>query len=591
IIKTLVKHLFVNHQSNYPMTRKIYSLLTSIFCLFLLTTTTAQDGGDRRADLKFNAQPKHMWEVGLHGGHFMVIGDVLPRPSFGAGLHVRRALDYAWSLRLDAMYGRAIGLEPRNSGNSATGPAAANPVLRNLGYDQNDWYHNYKTDFWGVDIQGVFSLNSFNFKNQTRKLNWYVLGGPGVNSFKAWYDAIDEDTGNPYDFNNVDNGLSTGTSRDDRREAASRVKDILDGDYETRAETASGRRSGNNAAEDERQINLHATVGAGVAYRINERINIAIEHQTKVVFGNEGDLLDGYRHRSTFDLTQYRDMINYTNIRLNVNLGNAEKASEPLWWVSPMDLLAEDIAEVKARPKVDMTDTDGDGVIDMIDQEKNSEPGCPVDTRGITLDSDKDGVVDCKDKEPYTPAGFVQSVDADGVAAMPTPNYTTEDDVNKIVDAKIANAATKNSTVVGGVEDWFLPMIHFDFNRYNLKNTAYGPLHHVATVMKQNPNVKVVVEGHTDRTSDNCYNDVLSFNRAKTAIDYLTTRYGISRNRLILRWGGEDTNLVPTEAKNMMNRRVEFKVANGETDMQKPDCRKDAGVGGTNFSGNKEAGY
>ena len=156
------------------MTRKIYSLLTSIFCLFLLTTVTAQDSGNARANLKFNAQPKHMWEVGVHAGHFMVVGDVLPRPSFGAGFHVRRALDYAWSLRLDAMYGRALGLEPRNSGNSLSGPGQANAVLRDLGYNTNEWYHNYKTEFFSVDVQGVFSLNSFNFKNQTRKLNWYV---------------------------------------------------------------------------------------------------------------------------------------------------------------------------------------------------------------------------------------------------------------------------------------------------------------------------------------------------------------------------------------------------------------------------------
>jgi outer membrane protein OmpA-like peptidoglycan-associated protein len=276
---------------------------------------------------------------------------------------------------------------------------------------------------------------------------------------------------------------------------------------------------------------------------------------------------------------------------LNFNIGDSEKASEPLWWVSPMDLLAEDIAEVKARPKIDMTDSDGDGVIDMIDQEKNSVAGYPVDTRGIALDSDGDGVVDGLDKEPYTPAGYVNTVDADGIAAIPNPNYTSEDDVNRIVDAKIAaNAA---ATPVPSYSDWFLPMIHFDFNKYSLKNSSFGSLHHVATVMKQNPQVKVVVAGHTDRTSSNCYNEVLSYNRAETAINYLVSKYGISRDRLVLRYGGEENNLVATNAKNMMNRRVEFSVANGETEMGRPDCRANAGsgAGGTNFQGNKEAGY
>ena len=567
------------------MTRKMYSLLTSIFCLFLLTTVTAQDSGDARANLKFNAQPKHMWEVGVHAGHFMVVGDVLPRPSFGAGLHVRRALDYAWSLRLDAMYGRALGLEPRNSGNSLNGPGQANVVLRDLGYNTNDWYHNYKTEFFSVDLQGVFSLNSFNFKNQTRRLNWYVLAGPGISTYKAYYDATDGTS--IHDFSSVATGLNTSDSRADRKTATSNIKDILDGDYETRAETAAGRRKD----EDSNQLNIHATAGAGVSYRINEKFNIGIEHQVKVIFGNEGDLVDGYRWRTTQDLTQYRDLINYTNIRLNFNIGDSEKASEPLWWVSPMDLLADDIAEVKARPKIDMTDSDGDGVIDMLDQEKNTMADCPVDTRGIILDSDKDGIVDCKDKEPYTPAGFINTVDADGIAAIPSPNYTSEDDVNRIVDAKIA--ANSAATPVPSAADWFLPMIHFDFNKYSLKNSSYGSLHHVATVLKQNPNVRVVVAGHTDRTSSNCYNEVLSYNRAETAINYLVSKYGISRDRLVLRYGGEETNLVATNAKNMMNRRVEFSVANGETEMGRPDCRANAGsgAGGTNFSGNKEAGF
>ena len=569
------------------MTRKIYSLLTCIICLFLLTNLSAQDQGS--AKLRFNAQPKHMWEVGIHGGHYMVIGDVLPRPGYGVGLHVRRALDYAWSIRLDAMIARGYGLEPRNTGGTPTSAAAANSVLKALDYDVNDWYHNYKVEYNSVSLLGVWSLNSFNFRNQARNLNWYLLGGPGVNWFKAFYDATDS-SGTPHDFNNVSNGINPDISRDDRKTSTDRVKEILDGDYETRAEVATGRRSGNGNEIDEIQLNAHATLGVGIAYRINERINIGLEHQATIIFGNEGDLLDGYRHRNVFDLTQYRDLINYTNIRVNINIGNAEKQSEPLWWVSPLDLLADDLAEVKARPKLDLTDTDGDGVIDMIDQEKNTPANAPVDTRGITLDSDNDGVPDYQDKEPHTPAGYVGTVDSDGIANIPTPGYTTEEDVNRIVDAKMADIKAA-IPVNAPASDWFLPMIHFDFNKYTLKNSAYGKLHHVATVMKQNPGIRVVVEGHTDKTSSDCYNDVLSYNRAKTSVDYLVAKYNIARDRLILRYGGESTTLVPTEARNMMNRRVEFRVADAETEMAKPDCRASAGEGGTKFDGNKEAGY
>ena len=222
--------------------------------------------------------------------------------------------------------------------------------------------------------------------------------------------------------------------------------------------------------------------------------------------------------------------------------------SIPLWWVSPLDMLAEDLAEVKARPELDLTDTDEDGVIDMLDQEPSTEKGCPVDTRGVILDSDGDGYTDCKDKEPHSPPGY--DVNGDGIAQIPAgPAPISETDVNRIVDAKIASIPT-----VDPANDWFLPMIHFGLDKYSIKNSEYGKLHNVATVMRLNPGIRVVASGHTDKLAGNCYNDVLSYNRANAAIDYLVSKYGISRDRFVLNWGGENTSLVPTNSSNMMNR-------------------------------------
>jgi len=515
----------------------------------------------------------------------MVVGDVLPRLGWGAGVHFRRAFDYAFSWRLDFNYGQARGLEPRNSGGAGSS-ASANPVLTDLGYGNGtDWFHNYKTDFYSLSLQGIWSLNSFNFKKQIKKMNWYVLGGIGLDTYKAYYDALNGST--PYDFSSIAAIRDLETSRDARKDAKKDLKDLLDGDYETRAEVATGRRSGDGSERDEIQINAHADVGVGISFRLSEKINLGIEHKATIVFGNEGDLLDGYRWRTPQDLTQYRDLVNYTSVRLNFNLGKGEDRSEPLWWVSPMDLIAEDLAEVKARPVLDMTDTDKDGVIDMIDQEKDSRADCPVDTRGVILDSDGDGVVDCDDNEPHSPPGY--KVDTKGVASVPTP-WVDEKGVNQIVETKLAEF--KSTLPTNDPTDWFLPMIHFDSDRYALKNSEYAKLHHVATVMKQNPGVRVVANGHTDKLAGNCYNDVLSYNRANEAINYLVAKYGIARDRFILNWGGENTTIVPANGSNLINRRVEFSVATNESNMGRPDCGvSNAGKGGSKYSGNKEAGY
>jgi outer membrane protein OmpA-like peptidoglycan-associated protein len=208
----------------------------------------------------------------------------------------------------------------------------------------------------------------------------------------------------------------------------------------------------------------------------------------------------------------------------------------------------------------------------------------------MALDSDGDGVADYKDKEPYSPAGYLDRVDkSTGIANVPKEPVLTEADVNRIVDGKIAGlktaldasvASQKNNAIV----DWFLPMVHFDFDRYNVRTSEFDKLYQVATVMKQNPGINVLVSGHADKVSGVKYNDVLSFNRAQAAIDHLVSKYGIERSRLVLNYGGEETTLVKTNKESLMNRRVEFRVAKGESDMGRPTGPK-AG------KGNKHSGY
>ena len=140
--------------------------------------------------------------------------------------------------------------------------------------------------------------------------------------------------------------------------------------------------------------------------------------------------------------------------------------------------------------------------------------------------------------------------------------------------------------------DWWLPMIHFNADRYDIKDSEVGKLRNVAEVMKTYPNKKVAVIGHTDRTASSCYNDVLSYNRAEAAINYIVSKYGISRDRFILNWSGEGDALVDSNGANLWNRRVEFRIATNEAEEERPDCRKNAGKGkGAGYSGNKEAGY
>lgn len=324
-------------------------------------------------------------------------------------------------------------------------------------------------------------------------------------------------------------------------------------------------------------------IGAGLAFRVSPKFNIGLEYTFAQTFGRDGDLLDGDENVDD-NTTSYRDAFHWPHLSLNFNLGgkdkNGNKKSEPLYWANALGMTSDAITALEARPVYDPTDTDGDGIIDAIDDEDNSPAGARVTTKGVTLDSDGDKVPDYKDKEPYSPPGY--TVNADGVAQV--PKAITEADVNRIVDAKIAaiKLPTPKAT------EWFLPFINFNDNRYNVRTTEYEKLYQVATVLKNNPDLKAVVVGHTDARGSEGYNNVLSYNRAKAAIETLVAQFGVSRDRLILNWAGEGSKLVPANGANVTNRRVEFRVAKGETEMARPEGAE-AGKG--NFKGNKDAGY
>ena len=478
--------------------------------------------------------PKDKWEVGVAPGLYIMEGDLKYKSGFSLGAHVRKALDHTFSLRAQGFAG-ILNMETTKDANGVLNafPYGGVETRNNTGQDPR-FFTSASTTVLSGTVQLVISLNANRYDGNVRRFNPYLFLGAGAGSVST-------------KMSGVTNGAGDGKDLELQGRLVSKLTTLAD-------------------------------VGAGLSYRVNERFNIGVEQKAQTVFGKRADLIDGYQYN-------FRDLILNTAVVLNFNIGGKDKA-EPLYWVNPMQQIQNDIAELKARPKFDPTDSDGDGVIDMFDQEKNTVAGNPVDTRGITLDSDADGIPNAKDKEPFSPPGY--KINADGIAQVPKPNYATEEWVNKSIDAKLAEMKANIGTMKSGpsIADWFLPMIHYDFNRYDIKSSEYENLAQVATVMQKNPSVRILVLGHTDAVAKDAYNNGLSYNRAQAAINYLVSKYGVERSRLVLTYGGEDTKLVNTAAKSYINRRVEFKVANGEAEMQAPNGATKAGK----FKGNK-SGY
>ncbi len=542
--------------------KKFCVLLLVCFTIFSASLVQAQDENvtvkSGNEAIQYSATTKHMWEIGINGGLNLVTGDLDWAPGFGGGIHIRRAIDNIFSIRVEGQYRNLKGFENNGSRN----PDAVNSqILTDLGYGdgvgESDWYPNYSTNMISGSAELLMSLNQFRFIKPSRTLNPYVFIGVGGAIYDVKVDAKDA-SGNIYNF----------TSQPD--------KGNLDGTYETELELKSDDLAKNN-------LSPIADLGIGVAFKISPRFNIGIEQKASFLFGRGSDYLDGALYRTNGDQTVNRDIVHSTYIRLNFNIGNKERMSEPLWWINPLDFVLNDIAELKARPKLDLTDSDQDGVLDMFDQEKESPTGTPVDVRGITLDSDSDGVPNYKDKEPYSAPNY--PVNAEGVAQTPK-NSVSPTEVNQIIDDKLKEFRL---TKGGALTDWFLPSVHFDSDKYTIRNSEVEKLRQIAIVMQNNPSIKILVTGHTDKTAGDAYNRVLSYNRAKAAIEYMVSKFNVSRERMVLTYGGEEANLIQTETANYMNRRVEFQVAKPtDTEMVRPSGPK---AGSGKFEGSRDAGY
>ncbi len=101
----------------------------------------------------------------------------------------------------------------------------------------------------------------------------------------------------------------------------------------------------------------------------------------------------------------------------------------------------------------------------------------------------------------------------------------------------------------------------FDTGKAIIKDQAKGPLYTVVMWLKENPNAKVEVSGHTDNVGGAAYNKKLSEARAKAVYDYFIAN-GVSADRLSYAGYGMDRPIAPNDTPEgrQQNRRVELNV-------------------------------
>ena len=101
--------------------------------------------------------------------------------------------------------------------------------------------------------------------------------------------------------------------------------------------------------------------------------------------------------------------------------------------------------------------------------------------------------------------------------------------------------------------------ITFDVGKSTIKPESMGEINRIVELMKENPDLKFSVEGHTDSTGNAASNQTLSEARSQAVVDKLVEN-GISRDRLAAAGKGQTSPIADngTDEGRAKNRRVEF---------------------------------
>ncbi len=331
--------------------------------------------------------------------------------------------------------------------------------------------------------------------------------------------------------------------------------------------------------------NIALYYGAGVNFRLTERLNMILEAgiynpMTDVYDGIDPHTAPGWNGKNDKggNAGDSDDQFLQYSLGLTYNLGK-KKDADGDGVPDRRDKCPDTPAGVAVDEDGCPIDTDGDGVPDYLDKcpnEAGTVEGCPdrdgdgiadkddecPDEKGLKElkgcpDADGDGVIDSKDQCPDTPRGV--KVDAKGC-----PIDTDGDGIPDYLD-KCPNEAgvASNNGCPEKVEQpvYFDRVVYFNFGKSYVKRAEIKKLNEVVAKMNEDATLNVKISGHTDWIGSDVLNQKLSERRAEAVKKFLVSK-GVDANRISTVGYGEtspvDTN--DTAAGRANNRRAEIRI-------------------------------
>ena len=160
-----------------------------------------------------------------------------------------------------------------------------------------------------------------------------------------------------------------------------------------------------------------------------------------------------------------------------------------------------------------------------------------------------------------------------GACSYPTEVLRSYSESGSIADGgNFGNSTMNNTQIMTGEKSYAVNLsnrfsrevdntVNFAFNSSRLDATAVKVLRRQAHFLRQVPEVRFRVYGHTDAVGSNGYNKRLGLARANAVVNFFATQ-GISRSRLeaVVSYG-ETQPLVVTQGRERRNRRTVTEVS------------------------------
>ena len=326
-------------------------------------------------------------------------------------------------------------------------------------------------------------------------------------------------------------------------------------------ESVTGGANGKSPLSDHLKETVYV-YGIKAVYDFSPKLDVLIDYTVR---NGQTDMWDA----SVMNTDHGSDRFNFLSLGVAYKFGKHDYNKED---ASPLDRLRRDAA--KALVKIDrlMDDSDKDGVADAFDKSPNTPLDVAVDGSGRAIDIDMDNVPDYRDADPFSSMGA--QVDAKGIGldddkdGVPnSKDLESNTPVGVMVNQFGINVQNTNHDIAGSMV--YFPSVYFASGSVIVGSSNKYRVATIAAMLKNNPDIRLNVIGHTDKVGTLKFNEKLGLQRANAVIDYLVLNYHIEANRLTPITKGEKNPLSShgvesrTGEYNLgeINRRVNFQIA------------------------------